>query len=71
MEKEIKLWFDKAGDSLEVLFERKPEYFRETENDSIMEKVDIEGNILGFSILKVNALKEKELISVSLKNLPS
>ena len=70
MEKEIKLWFDKAGDSLEVLFERKPEYFRETENDSIMEKVDIEGNILGFSILKVNALKEKELISVSLKNLP-
>jgi uncharacterized protein YuzE len=59
--KVIKIWYDKEGDYLEVLFERKKGYFRETENDAVMEKVDEEGNIIGFSILKVSALKEKPL----------
>ena len=67
MGKEIKIWYDREGDFLEVLFERKKGYFRETENDAVMEKVDEEGNIIGFSILKVSALKEKPL-SVSLKS---
>jgi len=31
-----------------------------------MEKVDEEGNIIGFSILKVSALKERGPISVGL-----
>jgi len=34
-------------------------------NDAVMEKVDEKGNIIGFSILKVSALKEREPISVS------
>ncbi|MCL0033358.1 DUF2283 domain-containing protein [Thermodesulfovibrionales bacterium] len=61
MGKEIKIWYDEEGDYLEVLFERKKGYFRETENDAVMEKVDEEGNIIGFSVLKVSALKEKPL----------
>jgi len=68
MGKEIKIWYDSEGDYLEVLFERKAGYFKETENDSIMEKVDEEGNIIGFSILKVSALKERKPLSVSLKS---
>jgi len=64
---EIKIWCDCEGDYLEVIFERKAGYFRETENDAVMEKVDEEGNIIGFSILKVSALKEREPISVSLR----
>ncbi len=56
MAKEIKIWYDKEGDYLEVLFERKAGYFRETENDAVMEKVDLQGNVIGFSILKVSAL---------------
>lgn len=67
MGKEIKVWYDKEGDYLEVIFERKEGYFRETENDAVMEKVDKEGNIIGFSILRVSALKEKPL-SVSLRS---
>ena len=67
MGKKIKIWYDKEGDYLEVLFERKAGYFRETENDAVMEKVDKEGNIIGFSILKVSALKEKPL-SIDLKS---
>ena len=66
MGKEIKVWYDSEGDYLEVIFERKAGYFRETENDAVMEKVDEEGNIIGFSIMKVSALKEREPISVSL-----
>ena len=67
MGKGVKIWYDKEGDYLEVLFERKAGYFKETENDAVMEKVDEEGNIIGFSILKVSALKEKPL-SIDLKS---
>ena len=68
MEKEIKIWYDKEGDYLEVIFERKAGYFKETENDAVMEKVDEEGNIIGFSILKVSALKEQTPLSISLRS---
>jgi len=69
MEKEIKVWYDKEGDYLEVMFERKAGYFKETENDAVMEKVDNQGNIIGFSILKISALKEQKPLSISLKSL--
>jgi uncharacterized protein YuzE len=67
MEREIKVWFDKEGDYLEVLFDRKEGFFKETENDAVMEKVDKEGEVIGFSILKVSALKEQKPISLILK----
>ena len=67
MGKEIKIWFDKEGDYLEVIFEKKKGYFKETENDAVMEKVDEEGNILGFSILRVSEVRNFPL-SISLKS---
>lgn len=67
MVKNITVWYDKEGDYLEVMFEKKMGYFRETENDAVMEKVDAKGNVLGFSILKVSTLGVQEPISVSLK----
>jgi uncharacterized protein YuzE len=57
----VKLWYDPEGDYLEVIFEQKEGYFRETGNDQVMEKVDMEGNILGFSVLKVSSMKEHPL----------
>ena len=69
MGKEIKIWYDKEGDYLEVLFDRKAGYFRETENSAVMEKVDEQGNLLGFSILKVSSMSEQEPLSVSLTHL--
>jgi hypothetical protein len=36
MENEIKILYDKEGDCLEIIFERKAGYFKETENDSVM-----------------------------------
>jgi len=60
-EKKLKVWYDPEGDFLEVMFDQKPGYFRETANDQVMEKVDKSGNVLGFSILKVSALKREPL----------
>lgn len=68
MEKEIKIWYDKEGDYVEVLFKRKKGYFRKTDNDAVMEKVDEDGNIIGFSILKVSALEKNKPLSVTLKS---
>jgi uncharacterized protein YuzE len=59
--RKVKIWYDPEGDYLEVIFDQKPGYFRETANDQVMEKVDEQGNILGFSVLRVSALKEKPL----------
>ena len=56
-ERRVRVWYDTEGDYLEVTFDQKPGYFRETANDQVMEKVDSEGNILGFSVLRVSSLK--------------
>ena len=59
--RKVKIWYDAEGDFLEVLFEDKAGYFRETASDQVMEKVDDEGNVLGFSVLRVSALKKAPL----------
>ncbi len=65
-QKVVKVWYDPEGDFLEVTFETKEGYFRETDNDQVMEKVGAQGEILGFSIMKVSSLKNHPL-EVALK----
>jgi len=60
-ERKVRIWYDPEGDYLEVIFDQKPGYFRETVSDQVMEKVDDHGNILGFSVLHVSALKKAPL----------
>lgn len=55
----VKLWYDPEGDYMEVLFEQKAGHFRQTSEDRVMEKVDKEDNVVGFSILKVSSFKGK------------
>ena len=59
--RKVKIWFDREADYLEVLFEQKEGTFRETANDQVMEKVDAQGNVIGFSVLKVSALTKSPL----------
>jgi len=59
--KNVRIWYDPEGDYLEVTFEQKPGYFRATANDHVMEKVDVEGNVLGFSVLRVSAVRQAPL----------
>lgn len=64
MAERVKIWFDPEADFLEVTFSDAPGYIRETENDAVMERVDLEGNLLGFSSLAVSQLaKSKPLIA--------
>ena len=67
MAKEIKVWYDEEGDYLEVLFERKAGHFRATPNDAVMEKIDADGKVIGFSILKVSALRGQKPLSLTLE----
>ncbi len=67
MGEDVRVWYDQEGDYLEVLFDRKKGNFRETDNDAVMEKGDEAGNIIGFSILKVSALKGQQPLSITLK----
>jgi len=60
-ERKVKIWYDAEGDYLEVIFDQRPGYFRETASDQVMEKVDERGNVLGFSVLKVSALRKAPL----------
>lgn len=60
-DRHVKIWFDAEGDYLEVMFDQRPGYFRETENDQVMEKVDEQGNVLGFSVMQVSTLRKSPL----------
>ena len=57
----VSVWFDKEGDFLEVILKRKKGYFRETDLDQVMIKVDDEGDVLGFSILALSSLSLKRV----------
>lgn len=64
MAQQVKVWFDAEGDFLEVQFSEKAGFMRETNNDAVMERVDEQGNVLGFSILQVSRLaRQKPLVA--------
>ncbi len=64
MTKKVKIYYDKEADFLEVLFSDQAGYMRETDNDAIMERVDDEGNLLGFSILGISELIQGTSLSL-------
>ncbi len=68
MDRDVAVWYDREGDYLEVLFEQKEGYFRETDNDAVMEKVDQEGDVIGFSILNVSQNSSEVPVSVTLRD---
>jgi ribosomal protein S11 len=53
----VKLWLDPEADYLGVVFSDAPGYMKETENESVMERVDAEGNAIGFSVHGVSQFK--------------
>ncbi|KAF0247142.1 MAG: hypothetical protein FD180_81 [Planctomycetota bacterium] len=54
----VRVWYDKEADFLEVIFEKKPGYFRETSHDQVMEKVDRNGHVIGFHILRASRIRK-------------
>ena len=54
MADKVKVWLDVEADFLEVRFQEGTGYLKETANDAVMERVDEDGKILGFTVLGVS-----------------
>jgi uncharacterized protein YuzE len=62
MANKLKVWFDPEADFLEVRFSDAAGYEKETKHDAVMERVDGEGHVIGFSIMGVSQFsKDKPL----------
>ena len=61
MAEKLKVWYDVEGDYLEVQFRAAPGHMRETAHDAVMERVDEQGHILGFSRFRKESPLEAEL----------
>ena len=66
MADKVKVWFDREGDFLEVLFSDEEGWMRETAHDAVMERVDSQGRVLGFSILGVSQFRKDEPLEAEL-----
>lgn len=64
--KTVRVWFDPEGDFFEVMFADAPGYFRETAQHQVMEKVDITGAVIGFSIMNVSTFRGQTPVEVAL-----
>ena len=58
MANKIKVWFDAEADFLEVRFSDAAGYEKATQHDAVMERVDAEGQVIGFSITGVSRFKK-------------
>jgi uncharacterized protein YuzE len=58
MADKIKVWFDAEADFLEVRFSDAAGYERETQHDAVMERVDAQGRVIGFSVQGVSRFKK-------------
>ena len=63
----IRIWYDKEGDYLEVLF-GGPDIgtFEETAHDAVMVRLNLEKEVTGFSVLGVTKL-DKAYLDLSLE----
>ena len=66
MAAKLKVWFDAEADFLEVRFSEVPGYEKETNNDAVMERVDAEGRVIGFSIMGVSQFKKGKPLEADL-----
>lgn len=64
MANQVRVWFDAEADYLEVRFSDVAGYEKETAHDAVMERVDAQGNVIGFSVLGVSRFrKSKPLVA--------
>ena len=66
MADKIKVWFDAEADFLEVRFSDAAGYEKESKHDAVMERVDAQGHILGFSIMGVSKFKKEKPLEAEL-----
>jgi len=62
----VKVWFDAEADFLEVRFSDVVGYEKATANDALMERVDVDGHVIGFSVLGVSRFSKDKPLAVNL-----
>ncbi len=66
MAEKVKVWFDPEADYLEVQFREAPGFMRPTTHDAVMERVDDQGHVLGFSVLGVSRFRKDRPLEAEL-----
>ena len=66
MADKVKVWFDAEADFLEVRFSDAAGYEKATTNDAVMERVDAQGHVIGFSILGVSRVTKSSPLMADL-----
>jgi uncharacterized protein YuzE len=62
MADKVKIWFDREADYLEVQFREAAGHMKETGHYAVMERIDTNGRVIGFSVLGVSRFtKERPL----------
>ena len=65
MADKIKVWFDAEADFLEVRFSDAAGFEKETTN-AVMERVDAQGQVIGFSVMGVSRFKKSSPLMADL-----
>jgi uncharacterized protein YuzE len=71
MADKVKVWFDAEADYLEVQFSEAAGTMTETKHDAVMERVDAQGRVIGFSILGVSRFKKDKPLQAELFSNPA
>ena len=66
MADKVKIWFDAEADFLEVRFSDAPGYEKETQHDAVMERLDAQGRVIGFSVMGVSKFKKDKPLEADL-----
>lgn len=66
MADKVKVWFDAEADYLEVRFSDAVGHMQATKHDAVMERVDAQGHVIGFSILGVSRFKKDKPLETDL-----
>ena len=66
MADKVKIWFDAEADFLEVRFSDAAGHMQESKHDSVMERVDAKGRVIGFSVMGVSKFKKSNPLEADL-----
>ena len=66
MADKVRVWFDAEADFLEVRFSDAPGYEKETQHDAVMERLDAQGRVIGFSVMGVSNFKKDKPLEADL-----
>jgi hypothetical protein len=66
MADKVKIWFDAEADFLEVRFSDAAGYEKETKHDAVMERLDAQGHVIGFSVMGVSKFRKDKPLEADL-----